>query len=1100
MTRCFAVFILTVCFCMPLMVHAQGVTTGSITGTVKGDIPLVGATIKAISTGTGSVYGAISKSRGQYLIRGVRPGTYTLIATYVGFEPDTVRNVLVDVGEATTVNIQLETSKRKRSEVVIAADRDPLFDPGRTGSGSTISEQAISAAPSINRSISDIARINPYANQTQTAGSDGLQGISIMGVNSRFNNFQIDGAVANDVFALGSAGTAGSQANSNFLSLDAIERLRVNVSPYDIRQSGFTGGLVNAITRGGTNTFRGSVFAYGRNQDLVGVSPDAARRPFDKFYDYQFGGRLGGPIIKDKLLFHVTAEARLRSTPVEVSLNDPTALNNFPVPSQDLDRIIAITRNRYGYDAGGYGITNTRNNTINMIARLDYNINEAHKLQLRHNFTYGIQDRNLLRNNLNYSLLSRMNTFESLNNQTVMQLNSVLSQEFSNELRVSYTQTNDRRILPTDRSGNPIPFPEVRIQVGSGLNVILGPERSSQANALDQTLIALTDDLTWFLGDHTVTVGTHNEFSRFNNLFIQDFYGSYQFPTIDAYEIGQANYYRVSYANDSVTGGDLQPRAAWNMMQLGFYAQDEWQVNDQLRLTGGVRVDVPLYLSTPYENPTFAAAFPGRSTSEVPSGSILFSPRVGFNYDISGDKTWQLRGGTGVFTGRVAAVWLSNQYSNTGIDLFRAELGGNNLPNAITSNGIPVTWDLRVPAPRPGDPGYPGLPINTASINITDQNFRLPQVWRSTLATDIKLTQGLTFTVEGMYGSFLNQVDYANLNLRRSNLRFISGGDTLVGVSPLDGRPLYAGGSADSLVDRRFTQVILLRSRSAGYQYSVSGQLRMDEVNRIVPGLGVMLMYTYGRTQDLNSSTAATATSQWTSTDAIDPNNVTLGNSSFDMLHRISVSGSYRITWDKDIWTSIGIFYSGNSGRPYSLSYAQDYNGDNAAGGNDLVYVPKPEDYGTKIVIPQPTDATDLRSPDQIWQQIMAFIDANPMIKQYQGQILPRNVLREPWVNLLDLRILQQIPAFSDHTIQFSLDVQNVLNLVNSEWGLQRFVDFQSANVFGLVLDNNGKPFDAQGRLRMTYTEPVTNNQPGVYITDNFFSRWRMQLGVRYTF
>ncbi|MEN9795368.1 MAG: hypothetical protein RLZZ150_345, partial [Bacteroidota bacterium] len=384
MSRCFAVIILVLCFCAPSMVYAQGVTTGSITGTVKGDIPLVGATVKVVSSSTGSVYGAISKSRGQYLIRGVRPGSYTLIATYVGFEPDTVRNVMVDVGEATTVNVQLQTSTKKRSEVVIAADRDPLFDPGRTGSGSTISEQAISAAPSINRSISDIARINPYANQTQTAGSDGLQGISIMGVNSRFNNFQIDGAVANDVFALGSAGTAGSQANSNFLSLDAIERLRVNVSPYDIRQSGFTGGLVNAITRGGTNTLRGSVFAYGRNQDLVGVSPDAARRPFDKFYDYQFGGRLGGPIVKDKLLFHVTAEARLRSTPVEVSLNDPTALNNFPVPSQDLDRIIAITRDKYGYDAGGYGITNTRNNTINMIARLDYNINEAHKLQLRH--------------------------------------------------------------------------------------------------------------------------------------------------------------------------------------------------------------------------------------------------------------------------------------------------------------------------------------------------------------------------------------------------------------------------------------------------------------------------------------------------------------------------------------------------------------------------------------------------------------------------------------------------------------------------------------------------------------------------------------------
>lgn len=376
----------------------------------------------------------------------------------------------------------------------------------------------------------------------------------------------------------------------------------------------------------------------------------------------------------------------------------------------------------------------------------------------------------------------------------------------------------------------------------------------------------------------------------------------------------------------------------------------------------------------------------------------------------------------------------------------------------------------------------------------------MPQVWRSTLATDIKLTDGIIFTLEGMYGAFINQVDYANLNLTRSNLTFIKDGDTLVGVSPLDGRPLYAGGSPDSLVDRRFTQVILMRSRSEGQQYSVSGQIKIDETNKIIPGLSMMMQYTYGRTQDLNSSTAATASSQWTSTDVIDPNNATVGTSNFDFLHRVSVSGSYRVTWSKGIWTSFGIFYSGNSGRPYSLSYAQDYNGDNAVGGNDLVYIPADDDYNTRVVIPPPTDATDLRSPDQIWSQIMTLIDANPILKEYQGKILPRNALREPWINQLDLRIQQEFPAFSDHSVQFTLDVQNVLNLLNPDWGLQRYVDFQSANLFGLVLDNNGKPFDAQGRLRMTYTEPVTNGRPGVYNTDNFYSRWRMQLGMRYTF
>ena len=553
------------------------------------------------------------------------------------------------------------------------------------------------------------------------------------------------------------------------------------------------------------------------------------------------------------------------------------------------------------------------------------------------------------RDALTYSLSSRLNTFESINNQTVVQLNSILAEAVSNELRISFTQTNDARLLPTD------PFPEVRIQVGSGQNIALGPERSSQANTLDQSVLALTNDVTFYAGDHTITAGTHNELSSFNNLFIQDYYGSYQFASIADFADSVANFYRVSYANQAVTNGNNQPRAKWSMLQAGVYVMDDWDVAEDLRITGGVRIDVPIFLTSPFENPLFASTFPGRNTSSTPNNAFLFSPRIGFNYDISGDKTFQIRGGSGLFTGRVAAVWLSNQYSNTGIDIFRAQLGANNSQSPILdSAGNSAKWDLSATAPKPGDPGYPGQPINTTAINITDKNFKTPQVWRSTLGTDIKLLKGLNLTIEGMYGKFLNQVDYANLNLRRSNATIVNNGVSYVGVSPVDGRPLYQGEFIDSLVSKNFTQVLLLSSRDAGYQYSILAQIQLEENNAIIPGLSALFAYTHGGTQDLTSSTAATALSQWNGTDAIDPNNLTVARSSFDVPHRISCNATYRITWAKDVTTSLSLFYSGNSGRPFSMSYINDYNGDNAIGGNDLIYVPRREDFNTKVVVCAP--------------------------------------------------------------------------------------------------------------------------------------------------
>lgn len=1078
---------------------SQGVTTGSISGVVRElhvgeyeSAPIVnGATIRATHTATGSVYGGHSRADGRYTLRGLRPGVYRVDVSFVGYTAASLVNILVEVGETTTLNIELAQSGIQAETIVVTAESSVLLDRSHAGSSSVIDQATITYSPTINRSISDFARINPYAQQTFSPGSDALSGISILGVNSRFNNFQIDGAVSNDLFALGTAGTAGSQANANVISLDAIERIRVNISPYDVRQGGFTGGLINLITRGGTNKTEGSLFIYGRDENLVGLSPDVYKRTYPDFLDFQFGGRLGGPIIEDRLLFHATAEVRIRSTPIDVSLNDPNALSNFPVPAATLDRIIEISKTQYGYDPGNYNLYNIRNNTANVITRLDWNIDDFNKIQFRYNFTYAIQDRNLQRDAQTFSLTSRVNTFSSINNQAVVQWNTIAS-NLSNELRISVLQTSDDRILTTN------PFPEVRIQVGSGLNVVLGPERNSQANTLDQTQFALTNDLTVFTGQHTITFGTHNELSRFNNLFIPDYYSSIQYPNVDAYADSTANFYRVSYANLPLTKTE-QPRALWWMAQLGFYAMDEWDVSERLRLTGGLRLDIPVFLSTPFYNEVFAERFPGRSTSDVPQPSFLPAPRIGFNYDFLGDRSIVLRGGTGVFSGRVAAVWLSNQFSNTGVDLYRAELGANSSQAVIVDqNGQPMKWDLSVSPPNPSNPNYPGSPINTAGIAITDRNFLLPQVWRSTLATDLKVADGLSFTLEGIYGKFYNQVDYSNINLNRSGLSYIVDGDTLRGVSPLDGRPLYSGNNADSVYAREFTQVILMRSRNAGFQWSISGQLNLVERNSIVPGLGGSVSYTYGRSEDLNSSINSVALSQWQFNDAVDPNNASVGRSNFDIPHRVVANLRYTIAWSSSVSTSFGIFYSGSTGRPYSLSYISDYNGDGATGGNDLIYVPRDDDYGKRIVVVAP-GGSDLRTPEQIWNQIMALIDANPILQSYQGKILPRNYVREPWLNQLDLRITQRLPVFATNNIELTLDIQNILNLLSNSWGHQQSVNFQSYNLFGLG-SYNGKPFDSQGRLLLTYSEPVTNGKPGIYVTDNFYSRWRMQLGIRYNF
>ncbi len=1100
-------------------IYAQGVTTGSIRGTVqdaKTKKALTGATIVALHVPSGSKYGAVSRKNGSFVIRGMRIGQgYRFTTTFIGYAPSVRENVSISLGENDDFTVLLSEVQTTTSEVVVSAKQDELFHQSKNGSGSTVTEAEIQAAPSINRSLADVARVNPYTSQTTNyGGDDGLQGVSVAGMNSRYNNIQIDGAVANDMFGLGQAGTAGSQANANTISLDAVQELQVNVSPYDVKQSGFTGALINAVTRSGSNRTTGSVFAYGRNATLVGRSPDASHSLYPSFKDFQFGGRVGGAIVQNKLFYHVTVETRQRTRPLDLGINNPSAINNFPHTLSEINEVASIAKDRFGYDAGNSDLFMSRNNTYNVLGRIDWNIEQNNKIQLRYNYTNAFQDRNVQRTPTVFSLSSQWNEFRSVNHSGVLQWNSLLSEDVANEARITYTQTSDARVLQSS------PFAQVKVWLNATDYVLLGPERNSHANSLDQTQVAFTDDLSFNFDEHNLSVGTHTEWYRFNNLFIPDYYGYYVFPTVNAFRDSTPSYYALSYADTSVTGGNVQPRALWSMMQTGLYVQDEWKVSSILNVKVGLRADVPIYLDYPVDNPKFDSSFHALAqqynalpdslkgsysyipdnlgTSKLPKTSILWSPRIGFNADLSnGEKRLQLRGGTGLFNGKVAAVWLSNQFSNTGVEFDRIAVGsdastGSALLGLDGKTPIRVSLNPNAP-PKPGDGSFAGASDRTTAINVMSRDFTPPQVWRSTLGFDWRISKDLSLSTELMYSKTFNNVDYANLNLRRS-LRLAN--------SPVDGRPLYALNpsrtSADSNNSRDYTQVLYLSSRDEGYQYSSMLSLKLNDRNEYVPGLSVLISYVHSAAYDLQAATAATAQSNWQNTYSTDPNNVALGRSNFDVPHRFTMNISYALKLFNRAPTMLNLFYSASSGQPYSFVFQGDANGDGIA-FNDLIYVPAPEDYNTRVTV-VPTGGIDLRTAPQIWAQLMSFIDANPTLKKYQGQVLPRNEMRAPFIHQVDLRLSQAMPIETLKNLHLTLDIQNLLNLLDKDLGLQQYLSFQSYSLVELKTDNTNSVYDAQGRLRINFSTPTVNGRPGVYTTDSFYSRWRMQLGLRYNF
>jgi hypothetical protein len=1065
---------------------AQGVTTSAVAGRVvteQGE-PIQGVTVVATNTRTGAEYRAVTRADGRYLLQGLQPGgPYRIQATRVGLSPASQAGVQLALSQTEQIDFTLAPQAVALEALTVTAENEgSVISPGRTGAATVISDSAIQRLPTITRDFTDFTRLVP---QISTSGS----GTSGGGRNFRFNSIQIDGAANNDLFGLASSGTPGGQAGTKPITLEAIQEFQVVLAPFDVRQGGFTGAGVNAVTRSGTNDFEGSFAAFGRNESLVGnYEFDRAGVPvrssdYTEFQQTEAAFSFGGPIVQDRAFFFVAGELSRREAPAGVFVGPNAAGtlqsfgSNISISGARVDSVFNVLQNQYGYDPGTYGEVDLKRESNNVFARLDFNLGSSNRLTLRHNYVDAWDD-NFSRSDAAFPLGFGGYKFNSTTNATVAQLNSTLANQFYNEFRVGYTTIRDSREIPSTL------FPRVEVNLpagscqGSTCRVVAGSENSSVANGLDQNSLEITNDLTFSRGIHSITVGTHNEFFDFSNLFVQNLYGFYQFASIQALQAGTPTSYQGAFFNDTVTGA--APRAAFSVQALSFYLQDQLSLSSRFTLTPGIRWDLTRFPDNPGRNPRFetgfgaayaAAGLPAfdRRTDQIPESSVSINPRVGFNWDVMGDQTTQVRGGVGLFSGRTPYVWVSNAYGNTGLDYTRFTCSGNTAtstsrpPNFVADpNNAPRYCVNSAGVPQP-------VSASANEINTVDPNFEMPQVLRYSLALDRQLPMGLIATFEGLYTDARNDPTYRDLTLV----------PVTTGATRVEGRQAWT-----RLTATGFGNVYDVTNTDKNYSYSLTAQLQRPFRN----GWEGSIAYNYSRSEDVNSLTSSTARSNFRFNPIADnPNDPALRLSNNDVPHRFVGSFTRQFRFDvlKGAATDFSLIYVGESGRPYSYTYQGDVNGD-SQDGNDLIYVPaSPTEARFEA-----QSASNPFSPEQSWQNLNAFIESVDCLRNARGRVIERNSCRTPWTNRFDVRFAQSLPTFGAQNAQFTLDILNFGNLLNRHWGRNEFV----LNQADQALRRAGAPVGE--RVLLGGFAPRTSP----YSVSDLNSRYQLQAGIRYSF
>ena len=1076
-----------------IKVNAQE-TTAEIQGLVlNGTAGLAGVSVTAIHQPTGTKYSTTTRNDGRYNLINLKiGGPYLVEVSYVGFKKDQQNDINLLLGQAYKANFKLVEASNTLQEVVVrSTSQDKVFSNSRTGSQDNFNRNQITSLPTISRSYKDIIKLTPTYN-----------GMSFGGQSSQLNNITIDGANFNNSFGL--SGDIGGQTGQVAVSLDAIEQIQVNISPFDVRQGGFVGGNVNSVSRSGANTATGSVYQYMKSKDWqgyeVGAAPNTIKVPKQDFtYDLK-GFTVGGALIKNKLFYFVNAEQEERSAPAIIwsastSSAAPNGTTVSAAKAADLDALAAFLKSKYNYDPGAYQNYSYAAMSKRLTAKIDWNINENNTFSLKYSY---LKSSNQIPPSNSGSVGSRQANATALpffgagyainNNANIFiaELNTKFSNRMSNKLQVGYTALRDFR---SSLSGKDFPF--VDILDGSGTITSSKPltsfgyELFTYGNKLNTDVFQFNDILSLYAGNHEITAGIQSSYKKYLNGFSPNYSGTYRFNSLaDFYAAADgkqpAGLYNLSYA----LGGGAFPLVGPKDFEAGFFIQDKYRATDKLTITYGIRGDYTNFYNTFLYNPvvdTITRFYNGirANTGVQPNTAIQISPRIGFNYDVYGDQTLQIRGGAGLFQGAPPFVWISNQASNSGMALFGS-----------IANGTGYNFSPDINANRPQ--ATAGL-SSSYSINVTDPNYKFPQVFKSTLAADKKLGNGWTVTAEGSYTKQLNASVFQNIALPSTGLVRLSDGRfrfPYITSFPLGGTQM-GGTVKPTAANPQIGNAIYMTNSNAGY--AATGTLQIQKVTKNFVGTAA---YTRQVAYDA-AVTGSTASTMWGSKlTSGNPNEFIAGLSNNYLPHRIIASMIYKKEFSKNLLSSVGLVYEGAPNFTTSYNVSGDLNNDGIT-FNDLMFVPKDP---SQIKLENGSTSTDKRDQVTLWNQLNTFIDNNPYLSTRRGQFAERNAYVLPWTHKLDLNFTQDIRFTSGknkHTIRLTADIYNLTNLLNKDWGVF-YVPTTTAPLVLKGIDTDGKtpiyrfPF-LDPTKQIPQSRPYT---PSVGIG----SRWQLQIGVRYLF
>ena len=1026
----------TIALLLVVAVSTAQVTTSSIQGVVTfNDNPLPSAAIVARHEPSGTIYGTTSNDKGFYSINAMRVGgPYTITISFLGYEDFIISDVELELGATKRFDAAMDMDCTEIEDVVINAQVVSKEHSSRNYDRKYYGRNRMETIPTIDRSIYDLTNI------LSSAVSPASGGIVLAGQSNRYNAFSIDGSPSADIYGLGTTGMTGSLTRANPIPMDALEAVTITTSSVDVRESGFTGGGINAVTRSGDNKFRGSAYTYYNDEHFWGTTPGADIANRTKLTEQMtsiYGVTLSGPIIKNKLHFFISGEFNRGLTPSSNHPGSDTSALTLDEARKISERYYQLT----GYDGGGYGEHNILELTGSAVARLDWNIDDDNHLSLRYNMLHADADAG---SNTVQSFYFTGSEYTNINrtHSVVAELNT--SKEWgTNSLRVGYTRLEDGRLTPES-------LPAVIINgLGERQNgsATIGTNPYSGCNMLKQDVFIFCDDLSFIRGNHSITVGTANEVYRADNLYLANARGTYTYASLDDFLADNATQYTYGY----FASGKKNPPMTTG--QFAVYAQDKFYIDgvDGLDITYGLRIDIPVMFDTPVANEGFNSGYfakHGTMTGDIPRTQILLSPRAGIVWDPRGNGAIRLYANAGIYTGRIPFVWLSNCYQNTGL----RSVG-------VTVNNPAETPDFSL------NPESVGIKSNP-SIDLVQSNFRYPQVFRVSAGGSRQFFGRLRLSLEGDYTKGLNNIFVENLVAEDNGKRLVVGGEGN------DTSATYYDSTT-----KEYSAVYRLSNTQKGYSWSVTGRAEYA-----IKGFEATTSYTYSQSKSINDGISAQASSNWGRNYAVDSNSPVLSNSLYEFPHKVVASLSYSRRYGL-FGTNVMLLYNGYSGEHYSLTYAKgkvDVNGDSYR-GNSLIYIPREEEMSTMLWADETSAAA-----------FNDYIEADKYLSTHRGKFAERNSHSLPFVHRLDLHFAQSF-YFSKHDsrrVELSLDVLNLSNLISRSWGLV----YRTSN-WTLSPVTVTELREAEGGYR-----PVYKFNGASYTLDNIASRWHMQLGIKVVF